>query len=152
MLMAMFLIVGCQTTQSAETETKPEVVKEVKKELPKEKEADKSADDSMLYNPFAGVEIPPGQVVTSNKPVICGRLDVMLSRMEARFGEVPIMIGKVDTEVVGKGTIQVMSTLTYNAETGTYTFLEQMPVEQRLLCILSVGKAKLKESVEGTKL
>ena len=34
--MAMFLIVGCQTTQS-EVETKPEVVKEVK-ELPKEKE------------------------------------------------------------------------------------------------------------------
>ena len=143
--MAMFLIVGCQSTQSAETETKlkvvkPEVVKEVKKELPKEKEADKSADDSMLYNPFAGVEIPPGQVVTSNKPVICGRLDVMLSRMEARFGEVPIMIGKVDTEVVGKGTIQVMSTLTYNPKTGSYSFLEQMPAEERLLCILSTGK------------
>ena len=38
--MAMFLIVGCQSTQSAETETKlkvvkPEVVKEVKKELPR---------------------------------------------------------------------------------------------------------------------
>ena len=36
-MMAMFLIVGCQTTQSAETETMPEVVKEVKA-LPKEKE------------------------------------------------------------------------------------------------------------------
>ena len=38
--MAMFLVVGCQTTQSAETETKPEVVKEVQM-LPKEKEAKK---------------------------------------------------------------------------------------------------------------
>ena len=140
--MAMFLIVGCQTTQSAETETKPDIVKEVK-ELPKEKEVTKPNNDSMLYNPFAGVEIPPGQVVTSHKPVICGRIDIMLSRMEERFGEVPIMMGEVDAEVVGKGLIKIMSTLTYNTTTGSYTFLEQMPAEQRLLCIISTGKGKV---------
>ena len=142
--MAMFLVVGCQTTQSAETETVPEVVKEVQ-QLPKEEELSKN-------NPFEKSPIPPNQVVTSTKPVICGRIDIILSRMEKKFGEVPIMFGKVAAVTPNNDEVLVMSTLTYNAETGTYTFLEQMPVEQRLLCILSVGKAKLKESVEGTKL
>lgn len=142
--MAMFLVVGCQTTQSAETETVPEVVKEVQ-QLPKEEELSKN-------NPFEKTPIPPNQVVTSTKPVICGRIDIILSRMEKKFGEVPIMFGKVASTTPNNDEVLVMSTLTYNAETGTYTFLEQMPVEQRLLCILSVGKAKLKESVEGTKL
>ena len=40
----MFLLVGCQTTQSAETETVPEVVKEGK-ELPKE-------EVTKPHNPF----------------------------------------------------------------------------------------------------
>ena len=142
--MAMFLVVGCQTTQSAETETVPEVVKEVQ-QLPKEEELSKN-------NPFEKSPIPPNQVVTSTKPVICGRIDIILSRMEKKFGEVPIMFGKVAAVTPNNDEDLLMSTLTYNAETGTYTFLEQMPVEQRLLCILSVGKAKLKESVEGTKL
>ena len=31
----MFLLVGCQTTQSAETEPKPDVVKEPKEEVTK---------------------------------------------------------------------------------------------------------------------
>lgn len=144
--MAMFLVVGCQTTQSAETETVPEVVKEVQV-LPKEEELSKN-------NPFEKTPIPPGQVVTSTKPVICGRIDIILSRMEEKFGEVPIMFGKVASEVPGKsGEVQIMSTLTYNAKTGTYTFLEQMPAEQRLLCILSVGTAKLNNELgKGTAL
>ena len=143
--MAMFLVVGCQTTQSAETETVPEVVKEVQ-QLPKEEELSKN-------NPFEKSPIPPNQVVTSTKPVICGRIDIILSRMEKKFGEVPIMFGKVAAVTPNNDEVLVMSTLTYNAETGTYTFLEQMPVEQRLLCILSVGKAKLNnELAKGTKL
>ena len=149
--MAMFLVVGCQTTQSAETETVTEVVKEVQ-QLPKEKELSK--EEPTKNNPFEKTPIPPGQVVTSTKPVICGRIDIILSRMEEKFGEVPIMFGKVASEVPGKsGEVQIMSTLTYNAKTGTYTFLEQMPAEQRLLCILSVGTAKLNNELgKGTAL
>ena len=75
-MMAMFLIVGCQTTQSAETETKPEVVKEVKA-LPKEKEV-LAPKKQVTKNPFKNVDIPPNQVVTSTKPVICGRIDTMI--------------------------------------------------------------------------
>ena len=142
MLMAMFLIVGCQTTQSAETETKPEVVKEVKA-LPKEKEVTKpQMNASKEINPFENIEIPAGQVITSTKPVICGRIDIILSRMEKRFGEVPILMGKVGVQDAG-GARQVMSTLTYNSKTGSYTFLEQMPLEKRLMCILSSGHGKV---------
>tara|TARA_Y100001963_G_C6746054_1_gene431647 strand:+ start:1135 stop:1557 length:423 start_codon:yes stop_codon:yes gene_type:complete len=140
--------VGCQTTQS-EVETKPEVVKEVKV-LPKEKEVPTSKQEQ-TQNPFSNIEIPAGQVITSTKPVICGRIDVILARMEERFGEVPILVGKVGVQDAG-GERQVMSTLTYNSKTGSYTFLEQMPMEKRLMCILSSGHGKLNSQSLGTAL
>ena len=136
-MMAMFLIVGCQTTQSAETETKPEVVKEVKA-LPKEKEV-LAPKKEVTKNPFKNVDIPPNQVVTSTKPVVCGRIDTILGRMENVHGEKPVMLGQTPA----KGDDQAMVTLTYNEQTGSYTFLEQLPAEKRLICIISSGYAKL---------
>ena len=144
MLMAMFLIVGCQTTQSAETETKPEVVKEVKV-LPTEKEVP-APKKELTENPFQSVDIQANQVVTSNKPVICGRIDTVLSRMESSFGEKPVMVGKAPS-INGK---QVMVTLTYNEKTGSYTFLEQMPMENRLICIISSGNGELTLKMLGS--
>ena len=136
-MMAMFLIVGCQTTQSAETETKPEVVKEVKA-LPKEKEV-VAPKKEVTKNPFKNVDIPPNQVVTSTKPVVCGRIDIILGRMENVHGEKPVMLGQTPD----KGETQAMVTLTYNEQTGSYTFLEQLPTEKRLICIISSGRGKL---------
>ena len=144
MLMAMFLIVGCQTTQSAETETKPEVVKEVKV-LPTEKEVP-APKQELTENPFQSVDIPANQVVTSTKPVMCGRIDTVLSRMESSFGEKPVMVGKAPS-INGK---QVMVTLTYNEKTGSYTFLEQMPMENRLICIISSGNGELTFKMLGS--
>ena len=144
MLMAMFLIVGCQTTQSAETETKPEVVKEVNV-LPKQKEV-KAPKQELTENQFQSVDIPANQVVTSTKPVMCGRIDTVLSRMESSFGEKPIMVGKAPS-INGK---QVMVTLTYNEKTGSYTFLEQMPMENRLICIISSGNSELTLKMLGS--
>ena len=142
--MAMFLIVGCQTTQSAETETKPEVVKEVKV-LPTEKEVP-APKQELTENPFQSVDIPANQVVTSTKPVMCGRIDTVLSRMESSFGEKPVMVGKAPS-INGK---QVMVTLTYNEKTGSYTFLEQMPMENRLICIISSGNSELTLKMLGS--
>ena len=136
-MMAMFLIVGCQTTQSAETETKPEVVKEVKA-LPKEKEV-VAPKKEVTQNPFKNVDIPPNQVVTSTKPVVCGRIDTILGRMENVHGEKPVMLGQTPA----KGDNQAMVTLTYNEQTGSYTFLEQLPAEKRLICIISSGYGKI---------
>ena len=133
----MFLIVGCQTTQSAETETKPEVVKEVKA-LPKEKEV-VAPKKEVTKNPFKNVDIPPNQVVTTAKPVVCGRIDTILGRMENVHGEKPVMLGQTPD----KGETQAMVTLTYNEKTGSYTFLEQLPAEKRLICIISSGRGKI---------
>ena len=149
-MMAMFLIVGCQTTQSAETETKPEVVKEVKA-LPKQKEV-LAPKKEVTKNPFKNVDIPPQTVVTSTKPVICGRVDVMLTRMKKKFGEVPVFVGKLGVQNPGEAAKQVVAMMVYNAETGSYTFLEQMPMEERLMCILSSGHGKLNSPSLGTAL
>ena len=147
-MMAMFLIVGCQTTQSAETETMPEVVKEVKA-LPKEKEV-VAPKKEVTKNPFKNVDIPPQTVVTSTKPVICGRIDIMLGRMEKRFGEVPVFLGKLGVKNPGETEKQIVATMTYNSKTGSYTFLEQMPMEERLMCILSSGHGKLMSKSVGS--
>ena len=147
-MMAMFLIVGCQTTQSAETETMPEVVKEVKA-LPKEKEV-VAPKKEVTKNPFKNVDIPPQTVVTSTKPVICGRVDVMLTRMKKKFGEVPVFVGKLGVQNPGEAAKQVVAMMVYNAETGSYTFLEQMPLEERLMCILSSGHGKLNSPSLGS--
>jgi len=143
--------VGCQTTQSAETETKPEVVKEAQV-LPKEKEVEKpKLQREKTISPCANVDITADQLVTTHKPLICGRADVMLERMEKRFGEVPIMVGKVGIQE-GVEVKQFMATMTYNVKTGSYTFLEQMPIDKRLMCILSSGHGKVNNVLLGTSL
>lgn len=141
--MAMFLVVGCQTTQSAETETKPEIVKEVKK-LPKEKPA------VSTLNPFVNKEIPPRQIVTSSKPLVCGRTDTILNNVYTKFGELPVFLGQSKAQHPVSGIeMNIMVTLTHNETTGTFTFFEQMPLEERLLCILSTGVGKFKNIKQG---
>mgnify|MGYP001258276108 FL=1 len=149
-MMAMFLVVGCQTTQSAETETKPEVVKEVQA-LPKEREV-VAPKQEQTQNPYQGIDIPAQTVVTSTKPVICGRVDIMVGRMKERFGEVPIFLGKIGVQNPGEGAKQIVAMMVYNSNTGSYTFLEQMPNEERLMCILSSGHGKLNSPTLGTAL
>ena len=134
---ALTFLIGCQTTEKAEAQPKPKVTKEVVQHT---------------QNPFAGKDIKDSQVVTSHKPVLCGRIDVILARMEKRFGEVPVFLGKVAVQNPGEQPKQVMATMTYNPKTGTFTFFEQMPMEGRLLCILSSGNGKMKKAAIGSSL
>ena len=137
MLMAMFLIVGCQTTQSSETETKLEVVK----------------NKLTTVNPFKDNEILAEQLVTSSKPVVCGRADAILNNMYTKFGERPVFLGESKALHPTTGDhIVPMVTITYNNETGSFTVFEQMPLEERLLCILLVGVGNFKNTTKGTSL
>jgi len=137
MLMAMFLIVGCQTTQSSETETKLEVVK----------------NKLTTVNPFKDNEILAEQLVTSSKPVVCGRADAILNNMYTKYGERPVFLGESKALHPTTGNIITpMVTITYNNETGSFTVFEQMPLEERLLCILLVGIGNFKNTTKGTSL
>ena len=137
MLMAMFLIVGCQTTQSSETETKLEVVK----------------NKLTTVNPFKNNEILAEQLVTSSKPVVCGRADAILNNMYTKYGERPVFLGESKALHPTTGDhIVPMVTITYNNETGSFTVFEQMPLEERLLCILLVGVGNFKNTTKGTSL
>ena len=128
---------GCQTT---------EVIAEVNLETKVEKLEDK------LENPFAGNEIPPNITVTSTKPVICGRIDIILTNMQNKFGEVPVFIGKSETASTSVKDYNII-TLTYNQKTETFTFFEQMPLEKRLLCMLASGKGEINMNLlKGTTL
>ena len=140
-LLTMLVLVGCQTTESAEIGTEPQTeLQKIQKEDP-------------LGNPFSGRDIPLNQIIHSTKPVICGRMDTIDARMEKKFGEIPILVGKVSAIIPGKGETQVMATLTYNSKTRSYTFLEQMPAENRLMCILSSGHGMInKDLIKGTAL
>ena len=143
-MMALFLIVGCQTTQLPE-ETKPEeknLVSNVEKQ-------DKQIVDETL-NPFADVEnIDEDTMVSSQKPIICGRMDTMLNRVYQRYGEVPVVYGHAENITIAGEQVESVITITHNSDTGSYTFFEQMPTERRLICMLSGGKAKFKLKVSG---
>ena len=142
----MFLIVGCQTIEAQlPEETKPEETNVVVNT----EEVDTPNLDEIL-NPFANVEnIPENTVVTSQKPIICGRVDTMLNNAFEMHGEVPVIYGEAENISITGEKISSLMTVTHNAETGTYTLFEQLPTEKRLLCMLSGGKAEIKTKVSG---
>ena len=144
--MAMFLIVGCQTIEAQlPEETKPEETNVVVNT----EEVDTPNLDEIL-NPFANVEnIPENTVVTSQKPIICGRVDTMLNNAFEMHGEVPVIYGEAENISITGEKISSLMTVTHNAETGTYTLFEQLPTEKRLLCMLSGGTAEIKPKVSG---
>ena len=144
--MAMFLIVGCQTIEAQlPEETKPEETNVVVNT----EEVDTPNLDEIL-NPFANVEnIPENTVVTSQKPIICGRVDTMLNNAFEMHGEVPVIYGEAENISITGEKISSLMTVTHNAETGTYTLFEQLPTEKRLLCMLSGGKAEIKPKLSG---
>ena len=129
--MVILLLAACKTTESA----KLEVVKEAPIE-----------ETSEVINPLAEMEIPPTQIFSSTKPVMCGRVDSILNQVYEKYGEVPLFVG--ETEVTQPSNTKSMITLTFNDATGTFTFLETMPIEQRLFCVLSSGKARLKDNLK----
>ena len=143
--MAMFLIVGCQTIEAQlPEETKPEETKSVAKV--------EKTDTDNKPNPLADDEIPEGILLQSHKPILCGRMDSMLSRVQENYNERPVVFGHAENTSQFTGeTIHTIVTLTYNSETGTYTFFEQLPTDDRIICILSGGKAKFKLEVSGIR-
>jgi hypothetical protein len=130
-MMVILLLAACKTTETAELE--------VVKETPTE-------ETSEVINPLAEMEIPPRQIFSSTKPVMCGRVDSILNNVYEKYGEVPLLVG--ETEVGQPSNTKSMVTLTFNDATGTFTFLETMPVEERLFCVLSSGKARLKDNLK----
>ena len=77
-------------------------------------------------------------------------MDSMLNRVKENYGETPVVFGHAEntSQMTGE-TINTMITLTHNSETGTYTFFEQLPTDDRIICILSGGKARFKMEVSG---
>ena len=156
-------LIGCQPTNSspieAEAPKPPEKVEEPKvlpiepDELDKLEEQLKKEEKKETLNPFDGKEIMPGQVVTSHKPVVCSRTDIILNNLYQKFGEKPIFVGQVPNAMPNGMPVISMLTVTYNTDSETFTVLEQMPSEDRLMCILAHGKGKLHHDiVKGTTL
>ena len=129
-IMLMFLLIGCKTTPSAELETLSP-----KMEIPK-------TEDRANGSPFANTEIPTNIIIQSVKPVVCGEIASMLNNISKNFEEYPIMVGKSSLMMPNGEQTESMVTLTWNAKTGSFSFLEQMPIEDRLICLLASGKAR----------
>ena len=99
--------------------------------------------------------LPPGLIVKSVKPVICGEVAEMMNNFHKRFGEKAVLVAE-DQVRLQDGTVRKgMVTMLYNEETQSYTFLEQMPADERLICVLSAGKiirVNFKNSAVGSSL
>lgn len=127
---------ACNTTQSTAQ------IQEAKTGKVQDTEEKKETVD---INPFAGKDIPREQTVSTSKPLMCGRLDVFLTNVEKQYGEKPIFMGDAPA-IVNGSMAMVKAILTYNIETTTYTFFEQMPLESRLICVLSSGRGEITSS------
>ena len=143
--MAALIVAGCQTTKAdtpVETVNEPVVVQQ-QKEAP-----------LLDVNPFEGIPILPSQMVHSRKPVVCGRADTILNNIMKKYGEKPVFMGESEAaQPRSNKPVKLMVTLTYNSETGSWTLFEQMPMEERLLCMLSGGTGKFSSGlVKGTAL
>ena len=148
--MSMFLLVSCQTTQSAETT-------QIKSESETQKVVEeKKKEEVIVENPLANMEtLPPGLVVKSVKPVICGEIGEMMNNFHKRFGEKPVLAGEEHVRLHDGTVRKGMVTMLYNEETQSFTFLEQMPADERLICVLSAGKiirVNIKNSAVGSSL
>ena len=59
----------------------------------------------------------------------------------------PVFVGKSISGHPSGEQIKTLATLLFNEDTGSWTFLEQMPTETRLMCLLSGGDSGKTESL-----
>ena len=77
---------GCQTTQSANKDTKPADIEPI------------ITEEKKPINPYAKKEIPEDLQIMTSKPIICGRVDKVLGRVKKVYGEEPVLLGQGTTE------------------------------------------------------
>lgn len=123
---------GCQTTQSANEDTKPADIEPI------------ITEEKKPVNPYAKKEVPEDLLITTAKPIVCGRADRVLGRVKTEYGEKPILVGQgsLSNDSTGKPIFPLI-TVTYNQITGTFSFFESSPIDQRIICMLSHGKGKV---------
>lgn len=142
-LLSVFLLIGCKTTEdpkSASLETKlakiETEINNLEKEIKKEEETKPSETEVVTALPEV---LPPGLTIQSMKPVICGETGEIFTRMGRKYGERAVMGGQNPTRMPDGSIRNGLTAMLYNAETKTYTFLEQMPGDDRIMCMLSSG-------------
>ena len=147
--LAVFLLIGCQTTNSTPNAVQePALPKvEVKPELKEEKKVEKEVQPPSLDN-FDISKYPPGTPVRSFKPVMCSHSEVIHKGLSQEAGEKPFMVWKD----LNYGYLTVMF---INAEKGTVTVLEYPPNSPGLACFSNIGiELKMRQQSEktGTKI
>ena len=121
-LIVTALVMGCQTTQSANKDTKPADIEPI------------ITEEKKPINPYAKKEIPEDLQIMTSKPIVCGRVDKVLGRVKKVYGEEPVLLGQGGTEKEKTGKpIFPLITLTYNRETGTFSFFESSPRDETII-------------------
>ena len=138
--MAVFLLMGCQTTDTTPKDiTSPTTIIESDEKLAEESQQILPKKDEKLNVPLTGA-------VVSHKPILCGPSDVFLGGIEKTAKEKPIGFW-VDSQYGH----QIF--LLHNEKTGSVSILEYIRPE--VACILSVGekaKFKLEPQTKGTSI
>ena len=134
----VFLLLGCKTTETVETnlETKLENIEndltKLEKQIEKKNEEKNSSEEMGSF--------PPGFIVKSAKPIVCGEIGEFMTRMYKSYGEIPVLIGETSTRFQdGRVKLNIV-TMLFNLETKSFTFIEQNPIDDRLVCMLASGK------------
>jgi hypothetical protein len=138
-LMAVFLLMGCQTTDITPKDTTSPTKIETDEKLAEESQQILPKKDEKLNVPLTGA-------VVSHKPILCGPSDVFLKGIEKTSQENPI--GFWTDSAHGNRVL-----LLHNGETETVTILEYPRPD--VACFLSVGinsKFKFLPQTKGTSI
>ncbi len=133
--MAVFLLMGCQTTDiTPKDTTSPAKIIETDEKLAEESQQILPKEEGKLNMPLTGA-------VVSHKPVLCGPSTVFLEGIERTSQEK--LVGFWTDSAHGNRVL-----LLHNAETGTVTILEYPRPD--VACFLSVGiNSKFKFAVQS---
>lgn len=122
-LLAVFVLIGCQTTDELPKNT-----------LPKKEVKPVASEPTMPVIP---------DLFNSQKPIVCGKPEVILSRISNNAKETPVIFWQ--SEPFGYPAV-----LYLNQKTGTTTILDFLDPDK--ICIISAGiNVKLSEEFMPTK-
>ena len=128
-LLAMVLLVS--TVSFAIAGPDPELVPPDPKEIPKWQKT----PDPVLPKQEQSEAFPPGGVVKTMKPVVCGHVDTTLAGLDKNAGEKIIAMGYSD--MPASDGSRTSSIIAFNKMKGSYTVLELF--SNGMACILTSG-------------
>ena len=91
---------------------------------------------------FQNFEFPPGMILRTAKPLICGEIGTTLTGIANDYKEKIVMSARQDIKMEDGSIMRTLVMMLFNNATKSYTILETLPKNESVVCILASGKVE----------